>query len=178
MSQHPVSINLVQGKNKRFFDRFLAWAFGVGRGLIIATEIIALSAFLYRFSLDRELIDLRDNIKQEQKILDLFKNQERTFRNLQQRLLFSSQLTTSSKKTVDAFFEIEQFLPKDIITTNLTLTPKGMSIQGKTQSNASLKSFIQSVKNHTRVQTTVLDRIDNRISTSIIAFNLHVVFKE
>jgi len=86
MSSKPALINLVKGKHKSFFDRFLAWALSAGRVIIIVTEIIALSAFLYRFSLDREIIDLRDNTKQEQKILELFKEQEKTFRNLQERL--------------------------------------------------------------------------------------------
>ncbi|OGH30899.1 MAG: hypothetical protein A3J69_00725 [Candidatus Levybacteria bacterium RIFCSPHIGHO2_02_FULL_42_12] len=178
MSSKPALINLVKGKHKSFFDRFLAWALSAGRVIIIVTEIIALSAFLYRFSLDREIIDLRDNTKQEQKILELFKEQEKTFRNLQERLSFASELASSSKRNVGLFFEITDLIPQDITTTSLALTTKSMSIKANTRSGESLKTLIQSIKKLPDVQTTILDKIDNRISTSTIAFSLNIVFKK
>ena len=60
----PISINLVKSRKPHFLDRFITWALNAGRLLVIITETVALSAFLFRFGLDREIVDLNDKIKQ------------------------------------------------------------------------------------------------------------------
>ena len=74
MASIKPSINLFKDKNKNFFDLFIKWALSIGRVVVIATEAIALSAFLYRFSLDQQLIDLNDKIVQKQALVKLLKN--------------------------------------------------------------------------------------------------------
>src|SRR3989344_9329514 len=83
---HGSSINLYKGKSRNFIDRFILWTLSAGRLIIILTEILALSAFLYRFSLDRNLIDLNDKIKNEEIILNYLKKNEENFRSIQDRL--------------------------------------------------------------------------------------------
>ncbi|MDE2025485.1 MAG: hypothetical protein KGJ07_03255, partial [Patescibacteria group bacterium] len=77
------TINLVRGRRPRVLDQFVGWALTIGRVVVILTELIALGAFLYRFGLDRQLVDLHDKIAQEQSIVDLLKQNENSYRNLQ-----------------------------------------------------------------------------------------------
>ena len=67
-------------------NQIVNWALTIGRVLIIIVEIIALSAFIYRFILDNELRDINSKIKQEQEILSTQAQKEATYRNLQDRL--------------------------------------------------------------------------------------------
>ena len=50
--------------------RIVAWAVTYGRYIMIGTEIIVLLAFISRFSLDRKLTDLNDEVSQKQAIID------------------------------------------------------------------------------------------------------------
>jgi hypothetical protein len=58
-----LKINLLKKKSNRSLDVFVRWAITGGRFLVILTETIALGAFLFRFNLDRQIVDLSDRIK-------------------------------------------------------------------------------------------------------------------
>lgn len=83
MAENRLSINLLRDKEKPLLDRFVAWALSVGRSIVILTEIVALAAFIYRFSIDRKLSDLNDDIKQKQLIVGQLTSLEDEYRNLQ-----------------------------------------------------------------------------------------------
>src|SRR6185312_966933 len=88
-----ITINLAKHRGESFVDRFIRFALTTGRVVVILTEVIALGAFLYRFTLDRTLVDLHDRIQQGQAVVNLLKDNETTFRNLQDRLALASTLT-------------------------------------------------------------------------------------
>ncbi|OGH19065.1 MAG: hypothetical protein A3F31_01155 [Candidatus Levybacteria bacterium RIFCSPHIGHO2_12_FULL_38_12] len=178
MIKKTPTINLFTGRSKSFIDRFLKWALSVGRLIIILTEIIALSAFLYRFSLDRQLIDLRDKIKSQQKILDLYKNNEKKYRSLQERIALSSQLSTLAEKNTDTLNKINQSIPINMSVSSLTLQKKSMNINASVPSISTLTSFMKKIKSFPEVKGTTLERIDNRISSSTLVFSLNVFLKD
>lgn len=178
MIKKTPTINLFTGRSKNFIDRFLKWALSAGRLLIILTEIIALSAFIYRFSLDRQLIDLKDKIKSQQKILDLYKNSEKKYRSVQQRIALSSELSTTAKKNVDIFNKINSSIPNNMSVTSLTLQRKNIAISADVSSISTLTTFMKKIKSLPEVKGTTLDRIDNRISSSTLVFTLNILLKD
>src|SRR3989344_5628076 len=91
------SINLLKSSRNEIFEKFIDWALTIGRLLVIITEIIALSAFIYRFGLDRQLIDLHGTIKSQQAVVSFYKKQEETYRNLQDRLKIASTYSATSQ---------------------------------------------------------------------------------
>ncbi len=72
-------INLLPNKGDSLLDQFLSWALNIGRLLVIITETLALSVFLFRFSLDVQIIDLHDKIKAASRVVENFKESEETF---------------------------------------------------------------------------------------------------
>ena len=81
-------INLLTRKD---FDasvvgRILRWSLIYGRYIIVSTEIIVLLAFIYRFSLDRQITDLNEEIEQKSAIVIANQAFEKSFRNLQSRV--------------------------------------------------------------------------------------------
>src|SRR5437764_715683 len=81
-----ISVNLMQKKEFSFSDKFIQWILTYGRYIIIGTEIVVLLAFLSRFKLDREYIDLHDQIKEKQNVLTTLKPIESNVNQLQARL--------------------------------------------------------------------------------------------
>ncbi|HCS79450.1 TPA: hypothetical protein DIV55_06990, partial [Patescibacteria group bacterium] len=64
-------INLLTRKDfdASLVGRILRWSLIYGRYIIVSTEIIVLLAFIYRFSLDRQITDLNEEIEQKSAIV-------------------------------------------------------------------------------------------------------------
>ena len=68
-------INLMPNRGDTVLIQFLNWALTIGRLLIILVETLALGTFLYRFSLDMQIVDLKDKIKVQRAFVTAYKSQ-------------------------------------------------------------------------------------------------------
>ncbi len=166
------AINLVRGQDKRFFDKLIGWAFTVGRVLVIFTESIALMAFLYRFSLDYRLIDLRDEIKDRQTIVSLLKESEATYRNLQARLAYASQIEKQKEQTPKTLADLVKMATGKLVFNSLTVNQNTIQIDANAPSVSSLSSFINQLKKYPTVKTVSIDRIENKGSIATINISI------
>ena len=173
-----LSVNLVKGRKPHFIDQFIGWALTVGRALVIVTETIALSAFLYRFGLDREIIDLHDKITGEQNIVRFLKNDEIKFRNLQNRLSIAQAALKSEDETVRIYQDISGFVPNDMTLESFTLSQNTVVILADTKSVASIASFTKNLKNYSNITTISLDRIENKSTTGEISIGITATLKK
>src|SRR5581483_5458401 len=156
------SINLAKNRGEKLSDRILAFALSIGRDLVIVTEAVALGAFLFRFGLDRQLVDLHDKIKQEQAIVALLKNNEATYRNLQDRLLVENTLDNASTTSVALYKAIYNMIPSDMSLTSLLLSDTSVTVQGDLSSLISLSDFVKKLKSYPAVESVSIDKIENK----------------
>jgi Tfp pilus assembly protein PilN len=124
--------------------RIVMWAVTYGRYIMIGTEIIVLLAFISRFSLDRKLTDLNDEVSQKQAIIDANSDFETEFRTLQDKLTKVQTLLTSPSTTSNALVAIQTMLPTDVHLEELTITTG--SVVGNVVANTTA-GFSQMVAN-------------------------------
>lgn len=167
MSNKPASINLLKNKQVSFFDKFINWALTIGRLVVILTELIALSAFLYRFSLDRRLIDLHAKIKQEQAVVNNLKNNEDRYRNLQERLELASNFSKLGVRKVKIIQDILNLAQKGVAFNNLVIYTNRISINANVQSTSALSVFTESLKNYPSISSVSLDSIETKPSSNL-----------
>ena len=177
MKTRSPSVNLLSGSKKSSFDKFIDWALTFGRLLVILTEAIALGAFLYRFFLDRELVDLHDKINQKQAIVNLSKANEEKFRNFQERLKTASQLEDDGGKTTKIFQDIYSLAPADFSINSLALSKERMTIDANVQSITSLARFVKSLSAYPVVSSISIDKIENKTSNATIAIGITATMK-
>lgn len=177
MVNKPLSINLLKKKNGDFVDKFIHWALTIGRFVIILTETVALITFLYRFNLDRQLVDLHDAIKQKLAVVNVLKNNETTYRNLQDRIAFASQNQDIGTQTTKNFLDVISQAPPDLLYNNVVLTGDRIHMETNVQSVQSLTKFIDKLKNHSAVKTVLLDQVENKTSTGNIKASITVTLK-
>lgn len=158
------SINLAKNRGESLTDRVIGFALTIGRVLVIFTEAIALGAFLYRFGLDRQLVDLHDRIKQEQAIVDLLKNNEATYRNLQDRLTLVNNINLSVTKSLTLYQNIFTMIPPDMLLTTISLSDTSIHVEATIPSLLSLSSFVKKLNSDARIESVSLDRIENKTS--------------
>lgn len=124
--------------------RIVAWAVTYGRYIMIGTEIIVLLAFISRFSLDRKLTDLNDEVSQKQAIIDANRDFETEFRTLQDKLTKTATLLTATPVTSDALSAVGTMLPVDTRLGALTITQE--SVVGNVVANTT-NGFAELVAN-------------------------------
>lgn len=176
MAKSP-SINLFKGQEKSFIEKLIAWVLSFGRIIVIVTEAVALTAFLYRFSLDRQLIDLHERIKQKETIVKLLQKDEDTYRNLQDRIKLAATLGKKSNVLIKIFQEVMSFTPPDLAFNNVSLTPKNLSVDANFSSIQSLAAFVNSLRKHASVGSVSIDKIENKTSRAIISVGITATFK-
>jgi hypothetical protein len=170
------AINLLKTDQRKFIDIFTTWALSVGRAVVVITEIIALSAFLYRFSLDRQLVDLHDQIKQKEAIVKFSKTVEERYRNIQERLSLAQNLI-AAPGPAKTFKDILSFAPSDMRINNIRISDESIRLDISAQSVASLKSFIGRLRTYPAINTVSIDKIENKTSSAQIVVNITATLK-
>lgn len=172
-----LTINLAKNRGDSFWDTFISWALTVGRVVVILTEGIALAAFLYRFSLDRQLVDLHDHIQQQTAVVNLLKNNEATFRNLQNRLSVAKNVMTSANSFTKTFVDILNLIPSDMQVATFQMTPDAVRMEGTLQSITSLRTLVDNLKAYPHVSSVSLDKIETNTSTATVGVTLTILLK-
>jgi Tfp pilus assembly protein PilN len=167
MSNNLPSINLVKDRQLPLFDKFMNWVLTAGRLIVIVTEIVAVVAFIYRFSLDEKLVNLHSAIKQKQNIVSRLKNDESKYRNLQDRIALAASFSEKGAKTSQAITDIINLIPNGTIVNNITINKDKVSININTASISSLSDFINALKSYNGIKSISIDNIENRPSIGL-----------
>ena len=178
MANDTLSINLIRGHEKSSVEKLLQWALSAGRLIVILTEFIALSAFVYRFSLDRQLVDLNDQIKQKQLIVESLKNDEALYRSLQMRIATASKLQDQSSASLTLYTDIVKLAQGKLRFESMTMDEKTIRITATTNNVSQANSFVKALKSHKNTEKVILERVENNVSLSSIIVNIIVVLKQ
>lgn len=158
-----VAINLLP--EDPFFSsiagRTMRWAVGVGRYLVIFTELIVILSFLARFSLDRQLTDLNTAILQKESIVKSFGDLETRITTVQDKITQYQQLQQSKDLTL-AFPALSSITPQGITLRTLAITPTQVSITGIAQSQNSLNLLINNIQFSPEFFNVRVNRIESQ----------------
>ncbi len=171
-------INLLPNRNDTLLNQFLSWSLSVGRLLVIITETLALSVFLYRFTLDMQIVDLHDKIKNESIIVNNFKDGEVIYRNLQSRLSSARQYDASDDHVVILLKDIIELGKNKITFNNISVTNDAVDIQAQAQSAGLLSLFTQALKNYPAIQGISINRVESKTSSSTIIVSITAQLKD
>lgn len=158
------SINLLPQKDfdHTLVGRFLRWALTYGRYIIVSTEIIVLMAFIFRFSLDRTITDLNEEIEQKSAIVIANQGFEDRFRNLQNRVNYIGALTLNQNASLVLLNHLETIAPQGIRLTRLILKETTVSLTASAFNSSSLSIFIENLKNSQVLQDITVNTVSKK----------------
>ena len=168
MPENSPSINLVKNTQIPSLDKFMDWVLTYGRLIVVLTEVVVVSAFIYRFSLDERIIDLHSAIKQKQTLVSLLKNDEDKYRNLQERIALASKVSEKSAKTNKVVLDIISLVPPGVQINDFIFNKDRINISVNLNSISSLTDFIETLKNHPNIKSLSIDTIENKPSLGIL----------
>lgn len=177
MSKKFASINLIKDQKGDLIERVINWSLSVGRILVILTELIALGAFLWRFGLDQQLIDLHTQIKQKQTIVAAFKKNEDEYRNLQNRLSLASNYLSVEEKRLKIYKDILTLKSLGVSFNRISLSFDKITMQISVDSVASLSNFANSLKSYPSIESVSIDKIETKTSSGVIIVGITTILK-
>ncbi len=139
-----VNINLLQRNDLEHSAtaRITTWAVTYGRYIMIGTEIIVLLAFISRFSLDRKLTDLKEEISQKQAILQANTGFEQDVRNVQDQLSKIKSITTDQTKSTDLIAFLSQILPPDVYLGSIDISTNKLVVSATAGTSDGFSQFL------------------------------------
>lgn len=168
MDNQPQNINLLKKQGNSTLDTILHFAVTGGRFIVLLTEMIALLAFLYRFTLDRQIIDLNDEIKANQAIVAQYGPLELEYRDIQDRIQTAKTLDQEASVMPTLFTQIISKGEGIVTFTSLLISTDSIRVEADTNSVASLNTFVMALRSNPLIEEVSIDRIDNRTSNALI----------
>lgn len=176
MPNNLPSINLVKNREIPLVDKFMNWALTIGRLIVIITEVVAVTAFVYRFSLDEKLVELHSAIKQKQNIISVLKSDENKYRNLQDRIALASTFSEKATQSNQAINNIASLIRSNVKINDLILNKDRENIRIDVTSASALASFIDSLKSYPYIKSISIDNIESKPTVGL-SVDISALFK-
>src|SRR3989344_4603687 len=178
MADSPhVKINLIGKARVSVADNFLKWAVTVGRIVIVVTELVALGALLYRFSIDRKIIDLHDQIRKASLFVKAQSAKEKDYRSIQERLSNIKDTEADTAIKIAIMNEIlDSIASGNFSSTNLTVAQHTISVNGIAFSIFPINNFLEKLKGNPNVVSITLDEVSG--SAQGVQFKLTIELKQ
>ncbi len=160
MSARSFDLNLLPKEvwEKGIIGQLLTWTLSVGRYVVVFTELIVISAFLYRFGLDRVLTDLRASIKDKQAVITGFGDLEASFR-LAQKQLTTIKAVSDQPRVLNALDTLGRMTPTDAILISVTITNETVVVEGTVASQAGLATILSQAQAQPEFSDVVLENV-------------------
>lgn len=173
MPAKNISINLLGAEDisRTPLGRLINWTTSYGRYIMILTEVVVLLAFLARFSLDRKLTDLKEEITQKQYILEANQDFEKEIRTLQSQLKIIKTLIQTQSQPLTTFDLVLSSLPPDVFLNSYDHTQNLINIKAVAGSAEGLSQFLASMQTHKQFADLEISDV-NRKGLNGITFNL------
>jgi Tfp pilus assembly protein PilN len=149
MPANTVSINLLGDSDTEHtpLGRIVNWAVTYGRYIMIGTEIVVLLAFISRFSLDRKLTDLKEEVAQKQEIIEANLPFEQDVRDLQDKLSKIKTLKTQPFNALAILTSFQTLLPSGMYLRSIVVSNNEVTVSAVAGSTGAFAQFIANMQN-------------------------------
>jgi len=160
-SSPKVNINLSSRGKATVGKVVYGWTIDAGRAIIVAIELIALVALGYRFVIDRQIVDLHDEIKVQEAYVAAQSTDEKIYRSIQERLKNIKSTNEETSAKVELMNQILNAISTGtFFSTNLSISDKSILVDGSTFSIYTLTDFLNSLKSFPSVAAISIDEIN------------------
>lgn len=155
-----LNINLSSHGKQTVGKVVYGWTIDAGRAIIVGIELIALVALGYRFVIDRQIVDLHDQIKAQEIFIAAQATDEKTYKSIQERLKSIKTTNEETAAKVEIMNEILNAISSGtFFSTNLSINERSIQMDGNTFSIVTLTDFLNGLKDFPSVAAISIDEI-------------------
>ncbi|PIS18295.1 hypothetical protein COT54_00020 [Candidatus Collierbacteria bacterium CG09_land_8_20_14_0_10_46_12] len=176
---HKRSINLLP------HDKFesstlgiiLSWSLRFGKWSVILTQLIVMGAFIYRFTLDRGLTDLRKSIAKDVAIIKSYDQVERDFILTQKQVTQAKLSTDSQTQILKTMAEIERITPSSVWFERVTISPSTLTLSVYAASLSAFGQFLTTVQSDPLFSGIRIAKLESSNNGSQMQFDISMEIK-
>ncbi len=160
-SAPKININLSSHGKATVGKVVYGWTIDAGRAIIVGIELIALAALGYRFVIDRQIVDLHDQIKVQEAYIAAQADDEKIYRSIQERLKNIKLTNEETSAKVAVMNEILSAIESGtFFSTTLSISGKTIIVDGSTFSIYTLTDFLEGMKSYPSIAAITIDEIN------------------
>jgi Tfp pilus assembly protein PilN len=181
ISDKPLTINFLSStsfENSKL-GRTVHWVLTVGKALIFITFAVVMGCFIYRFTLDRKIRDLQDDIEANISALSENNLMEYKIRKTQDKLEAISKIINTSKDFNFLLRKLENCIPSNTEVSSISIQNNLISFSGKTQNEIVFSAFLSALKKQEEFSSIIVDEISSGgIANPQVGFTIRIILSE
>jgi hypothetical protein len=164
MKKKPATIAINLLPRDPFFNtvpgRVLKWALSAGRYIVIFTELVVIISFATRFTLDRQVTDINEEISQKESIITAYGDLENNFRIVQKKIDVYKQIEQESN-IVETFAHLRAVTPEGIVLEELVVRPETITASGRALSQTAFNLLINNLQLSPEFHNVRVDTVES-----------------
>lgn len=154
-------INLLSGRKRSitFSEKFIYFIFRYLKYIVVLTQIVIISVFFYRFSIDQEVVDLKEIVGQKQEIIKSTFPLVNEAKAIESKSSEIKNLLSGQEQFVGNLHYIFSIVPEDIVVKTFSIDEKGIKIEGGANNFHIVKQFYEKLKKDKKFKQITLDKI-------------------
>ena len=156
----------------------LKWIVSYGRYVLVITELIVILAFLSRFKLDQDLMELEDKIATNKTILESSVVFEKKLKNITQVQNFVTKEWNEQHLWSEYLEELTNLLPEGVVLVSIDANGNKIEITGSSVSETALAYLINNLKSNSAFKKVRVEKVASDLSnqnTRLITFSISLV---
>jgi len=139
----------------------LEWALAFGKWVVILTQFVVMVVVLWKFTLDRQLTDLRKEIKQESAVISSYAEMEEEFLLTQKTINFAKPVLASQKALSEVLVLIQSLTPTDVWFEKLSISDSGVSFAAYSASLSGFSRFLTAIQSEKTFSAVRIQSIES-----------------
>lgn len=163
---HKKSINLLPHDSfeSSTLGVILEWALVFGKWTVILTQLVVMGTFLYRFSLDRSLTDLRKSIAKDVAIVKSYEQVERNFVLAQKQVGQAKLALANQARLMETLSNLGRITPSTVWFERISLSPTTLSITAYASTLNSFGQFLTAIQANPSFSGVRISKIESGAS--------------
>lgn len=157
MSKHV--INLLPQKDKNFTEKILYFALHYLRYIVVITQIVVISVFFYRFTIDQQIVDLKERVNQKQEIIKLTRPIVVEAADVSAKMEYVKGQIVAQNAFLAQMGSIFSTVPKEISLIDLTVNEKNIALRGKSTTVEAVKYLHSTLRKKTDFKSVRIDTV-------------------
>lgn len=157
----------------------LAWTLQFGKWAVIVTQLIVMGTFLWRFTLDRKLTDLKKEIAKSIAIIKSYEKIENEFVVTSRRVATITEIDNSQKRFISTMNFLNEITPADVRYEKIALSENNISLAVISESLVSFGRLLTNIQTSNAYDSIIIGKIQNSGSQKAeIQFDLTLKHRE
>ena len=139
-------IDLMPKKAETLSDRIIYFVLNYLRYIIVLTQLIVIIVFFYRFQIDQQIIDLKDEIEQKKEVIKVAQPLKEEASIIEKRLKKSEEVIKEQDRLINIINYFLSLFPETVYLNTLEIINGDLTASGLAYNPSHLQAFYNLLK--------------------------------